>query len=67
MITVNSKKLVVESTSKGNQRKWYQGNLFIKEDYLGYEGIAECVVSTLLSCIEIPYGFSLWIILSVRY
>ena len=31
------------SSSKGNQSKWKRDNFFIKQDYLGYESIAEIV------------------------
>ena len=36
------------SYSKGNQRKWMLGNIFIKLDLLGYESTAEVLVSRLL-------------------
>ena len=35
-------------SSKGNQPKWKIGNLYYKQDYLGYEGLVEYVVSELL-------------------
>lgn len=40
------------SSSKGNQSKWKRDNFFIKQDYLGYESIAEIVSAKLASCIE---------------
>lgn len=36
-------------SSKGNQLKWNDGDLWYKADYAGYEGLAEYVVSRLLS------------------
>lgn len=36
------------STSKGDQSKWTYGNYFIKADSLGYESIAETLVSKFL-------------------
>lgn len=36
-------------SSKGNQLKWRQGDYWYKADYLGYEGLAEYVVSALLA------------------
>lgn len=35
-------------SSKGNQLKWRKDNLWYKADSLGYEGLAEYVVSELL-------------------
>ena len=35
-------------SSKGNQLKWKNNDIWYKADYLGYEGLAECVVSALL-------------------
>ena len=35
-------------SSKGNQLKWEAGGIWYKADYIGYEGLAECVVSGLL-------------------
>lgn len=39
---------MLQSTSKGNQTKWYLDGFYIKEDSLGYESIAEATVSELL-------------------
>lgn len=36
-------------SSKGNQLKWEKGGIWYKADYAGYEGLAEYVVSGLLS------------------
>lgn len=35
-------------SSKGNQLKWKQGEIWYKADYTGYEGLAEYMVSALL-------------------
>lgn len=43
---------VCASSYKGNQSKWKIDDNFIKQDYLGYESIAEVVSSRLASCIE---------------
>lgn len=40
------------STSKGNQLKWKKDNIWYKANFLGYENVAEVVVSLLCSCIE---------------
>ncbi|MCC8017761.1 MAG: hypothetical protein LIO39_04025 [Lachnospiraceae bacterium] len=36
-------------SSKGNQLKWKSGDIWYKADYTGYEGLAEYMVSALLS------------------
>ena len=35
-------------SSKGNQLKWKNGNIWYKADYTGYEGLSEYVISKLL-------------------
>lgn len=35
-------------SSKGNQTKWKNGDTWYKSDYMGYEGLAEYVISSLL-------------------
>lgn len=35
-------------SSKGNQLKWFSGDIWYKADYTGYEGLAEYVVSAML-------------------
>lgn len=42
-------KLVTDSSSKGNQPKWFDGGLWYKSDYMGYEGLCEVVISRLLT------------------
>lgn len=36
------------NSSKGNQLKWVKDNVWYKADYLGYEALAEYVISALL-------------------
>lgn len=36
------------SSSKGNQFKWFKDGIWYKADYLGYEGLAEVVASDIL-------------------
>lgn len=43
----------LSSTSKGNQTKWYADGKFIKADTMGYESIAEAVVSDFLGYTDI--------------
>ena len=43
-------------SSKGNQLKWQKGNEWYKADYTGYEGLAEYVVSELLSMSTLKSG-----------
>lgn len=40
------------STSKGNQQKWFDGKYWYKSNFMGYENVAEVVVSILCSCIQ---------------
>lgn len=39
-----------EGTSKGNQDKWFKDGIWIKSNALGYEDVAECLISELLEC-----------------
>ena len=43
----DSRTNIVQS-SKGNQLKWENAGIWYKADYLGYEGLAEYIVSSLL-------------------
>lgn len=43
----NEGDISLQSTSKGNQRKWVIGNKFLKADTMGYESIAEVLASEL--------------------
>ena len=44
-------------TSKGNQLKWKLQNQWYKADHMGYEGLAEVLVSQLLRKSELKYPF----------
>ena len=44
-------------TSKGDQRKWKVENIWYKADYMGYEGLAEVLVSHLLKKSSLKYPF----------
>ena len=45
----NIKKEKIENhTSKGNQPKWHLGNKWYKADHMGYEALAEYIISELL-------------------
>ena len=46
----HDRKQLNRKSSKGNQLKFERGQIWVKADYLGYEGLAEFVVSGLLSC-----------------
>lgn len=50
MVELTSKemKYLDRTSSKGNQLKWKQGDVWYKADYAGYEGLAEYLVSHLL-------------------
>ena len=46
-----SEKEIIESanhSSKGNQPKWCVDGIWYKADHMGYEGLAEVVISRLL-------------------
>lgn len=45
----------INSTSKGNQIKWYKNGYFIKNNSSGYESVAEVIVSKLLSYSDLDY------------
>ena len=47
-----SDRFKLQATTKGNQIKWHRGNLWIKADSMGYESIAEFLVSLLESYIK---------------
>ncbi len=50
---VKDDKGLVWTSSKGNQNKWYTDGVWYKEDGLGYEALAEVLVSRLLGKINI--------------
>ena len=41
-------------TSKGDQPKWHRGSLWYKADHMGYEALAEVVISRLLEKTNVP-------------
>ena len=43
-ISVNDRR-ETSSSSKGNQTKWCKDGRWVKEDFMGYEGLAECLAS----------------------
>lgn len=40
--------IVMNTTSRGTQPKWFVNNKWYKQDVLGYEGLAECISSKIL-------------------
>lgn len=58
-IKVTDRETLITTASKGDQSKWKVGNLWIKADTQGFEGLAEEFSSLFLSCIEnidhVPY------------
>lgn len=44
-------------TSKGNQLKWKCYGYWYKADHMGYEGLAETIVSALLGKSTVKYPF----------
>lgn len=44
----------VITSSKGNQPKWRVDDNWIKQDFLGYEGVAEVLASNILECTTLP-------------
>ena len=50
-VDLSNEKIIInkEHTSKGNQKKWFSDGKWYKADFMGYEGLAEVVVSDLLS------------------
>lgn len=47
-LTSIKKEKIESHTSKGNQPKWHIGDIWYKADHMGYEALAEYVVSELL-------------------
>lgn len=44
-------------TSKGDQLKWKIDDMWYKADYMGYEGLSEVLISSLLQKSSCPYPF----------
>lgn len=47
-LSESKRKNINRNSSKGNQLKWFDENIWYKADYLGYEALAEYIVSQLL-------------------
>ena len=47
-LTAAGREPIQGHTSKGDQPKWHRGDLWYKADYMGYEALAEIVISRLL-------------------
>lgn len=45
-----------KTSSKGNQPKWSVADRWIKQDFLGYEGLAEVLCSRVATALNFPYG-----------
>lgn len=56
-------------TSKGNQLKWKCDGYWYKADHMGYEGLAETIVSALLAKSTVKYSFVayLYLVSSKKY
>ncbi len=55
-------------SSKGNQLKWMNGNLWYKADYTGYEGLSEYIISHLLKYSTLsPEEYVLYDLEQIRY
>ena len=51
------KNKTVISSSKGNQPKWKVDNLWLKQDYFGYESVAEVLASNILESSRLPSDY----------
>lgn len=53
---------IAETSSKGNQEKWIDGDRWYKLDQFGYEALVEALISRLLRCSnigqELPFRFT---------
>ena len=54
-------------TSKGDQRKWKVDGIWYKADYMGYEGLAEVLVSSLLGKSSLSYPFVAYQPVQIEY
>ena len=54
-------------TSKGDQRKWKVDGIWYKADYMGYEGLAETLVSSLLEKSSLAYPFVAYQPVQIEY
>ena len=54
-------------TSKGNQLKWKCDGCWYKADHMGYEGLAETIVSALLAKSTVQYPFVVYEYSQIKY
>ena len=54
-------------TSKGDQRKWKIGDRWYKADYMGYESLAEVLVSHFLERSNLRYPFVRYQLVQIEY
>ncbi|MCU6773166.1 hypothetical protein OCV70_00675 [Blautia acetigignens] len=54
-------------TSKGDQRKWEIDGIWYKADYMGYESLAEVLVSRLLKKSSLKYAFVTYDLTKIEY
>lgn len=54
-------------TSKGNQRKWSVDNIWYKTDFMGYESLAEVLISRLLQKSRLQYPFVIYQPVQIEY
>lgn len=54
-------------TSKGNQLKWKCGGYWYKADHMGYEGLAETIVSAMLAKSTVKYPFVVYEYSQIKY
>lgn len=65
-LTGRTKEPVTNHTSKGNQPKWHIDELWYKADHMGYEALAEFVVSELLKKTTVA-DFVKYDLISIKY
>ncbi|MCM1122085.1 MAG: hypothetical protein NC416_05845 [Eubacterium sp.] len=62
------RKTEARQSSKGNQLKWENGGIWYKADYTGYEGLAEYIISGLLSYSDLtPAEYVVYHTEEIRY
>ena len=58
---------MLNHTSKGNQLKWKCDGYWYKADHMGYEGLAETIVSDLLTKSTVQYPFVAYEYSQIKY
>ena len=68
-LNINDMKDTERHSSKGNQLKWNPANTetWYKADYMGYEGLAEVLVSSLLGKSSLSYPFVAYQPVQIEY